>query len=248
MIDTHCHLGEDIFRDDLDAVISRAKQAGITGCVVPGEHSGNVERIQEIAHAYPDFIRPALGLYPTSATREELERFKKALEAYEWAGIGEIGLDAWMEKEADRLQMQEDIFREVIRLGKMHHLPLNIHSRSAARRAVEILCEENAEMVHMHAFDAKPSTVRMGIEAGFYFSIPTSIFYAPQKQKLARLVPLSQMLLETDSPYMAVERNARNEPAFVAPVVGAIAEIKGVLAEEVEAATTANARALYWRA
>jgi len=141
--------------------------------------------------------------------------------------------------------LQEDIFRRQIRLALELDLPVNVHSRSAGRRAIEVLSEEGATRVLLHAFDARPATAELGLAAGYSFSIPPSVVRSRQKEKLIARLPLAHLLLETDSPVLGADPQARNEPAEIVVGAGAIAEAKGVSVAEVASTTTANARALF---
>ena len=122
---------------------------------------------------------------------------------------------------------------------------MNIHSRSAGKNVLEILISENAGRVQMHALDAKVSTALMGVEAGYYFSIPSSIVYSKQKQKLVKRLPIENLLLETDSPVLAPEKGMRNEPINVTLVVKMISEIKDIPEDKIRRITTENFQQLY---
>ena len=107
-------------------------------------------------------------------------------------------------------------------------LPLNVHSRSAGRHAVALLLELNAHKVQLHAFDGKASAAMPAVESGYFFSIPPSIVRSRQKQKLAKQLPLSCLLIETDSPVLGPSPDNRNEPVNAVVVVKAISEMVGL--------------------
>jgi TatD DNase family protein len=159
--------------------------------------------------------------------------------------IGEVGLDYWIIKDEQERDIQREIFRGFIALSKELDLPLNVHSRSAGRHAVGILLEESASRVQLHAFDGKFGAALPALEAGFFFSIPPSIVRSEQKQRLVKKIPLSNLLLETDSPVLGPTAQGRNEPANAVVAVNKIAELKGVSEEEVIEAVAENTRKLY---
>jgi TatD DNase family protein len=150
-----------------------------------------------------------------------------------------------MVQEESGREIQREIFRSFIALGRELELPLNVHSRSAGRHAVDILLEGDATRVQLHAFDGKLSAAMPAVEAGFFFSVPPSIVRSEQKQKLVRKLPLSTLLIETDSPVLGPVPQERNEPANARIAVNAIAELKGIAVDEVIEAVAENTRRLY---
>ena len=245
-IDAHAHLGDPVFDPDRAEVLERAQAAGVIAILCVGETLSDAERILALASDFP-LLRPCAGLYPTHldlAAAEEMAAFIRA-HHQELTAVGEIGLDHWKVTDAEGQALQEEIFRRQIRLALALDLPVNVHSRSAGRRAIEVLREEGATRVLLHAFDARPATAELGLAAGYYFSIPPSVVRSRQKEKLIARLPLSHLLLETDSPVLGVDPQTRNEPAAIAVAAGAIAEAKGVPVAEVASATTANARLLF---
>jgi TatD DNase family protein len=163
-------------------------------------------------------------------------------------GIGEVGVDHWVVKDEAERDVQRKIFSRFVALSNELDLPLNVHSRSAGRAAIQLLRERGARRVLLHAFDGKASSAQEGVAAGYFFSIPPSVVRSPQKQKLVRALPLDRLLLETDSPVLGPDPAGRNEPRNTAVACRAIAQLKDVPPEEVARVTTANARALFPRA
>ena len=156
--------------------------------------------------------------------------------------VGEVGLDFWVVKDAAQRQLQRRIFTGFIDLALELDLPLNVHSRSAGRHAVELLMARGARRVQMHAFDGKITAARPALEAGYFFSIPPSIVRSRQKQKLVRHLPLEALLVETDCPVLGPDPQVRNEPANLTIAIAAIAEIKQVPNEQVVASVVRNTR------
>lgn len=244
MIDTHAHLADDIFDGDRDAVVERAIAAGVSHCVVVGETPYEAEAIRKVCERYAGWAHGCLGLFPGKATEAMVEAFE-CMAGEGWVGLGEIGLDTWVVKDEAGRAYDEKVFCHILSLARRYDLPVNVHSRSCGRRAIELLISSGHKKVHMHAFEAKSSTVKMGLEAGYYFSIPVSILHSPQKQKMAMQVPLTQLMLETDSPVLGPERTGRNEPGNLVLALEAIAKIRDMQASELEKVLDANSRRLY---
>jgi TatD DNase family protein len=249
LVDCHAHLCADAFREALPEVLARAEQAGVERIFAVGETVGDALRTVELAREHPQ-IKPCAGLYPThldaTAAAGMLQFIRDNRKIL--VGIGEVGLDYWKVKEESDREIQRDIFSRFIHLSVELDLPLNVHSRSAGRHAIAFLIEHGARRVHLHAFDGKAAAADPAVEAGYYFSIPASILHSPQKQKLAAHVPLDRLLLETDAPVLGPNRDVRNEPANVRLALAGIAKAKDIAEEDVAAATTNNAKALYPRA
>jgi TatD DNase family protein len=246
LTDAHAHLGDPVFDADRDAVIERARAAGVAAIVAVGETLADARRNLELAERHPE-LRPCAGLYPTyldPAQAEDVIALIRA-ERGRLVAIGEVGLDRWViEDEAER-ELQREIFGRFVELSKETGLPLNVHSRSAGHHAISFLLERGAEKVLLHAFDGKASHALAGAEAGYFFSVPPSIVRSEQKRKLAARLPLDRLLLETDSPVLGPTGEERNEPRNVRVSLTAISEIKGLGEQEVAEATAENARRLF---
>jgi TatD DNase family protein len=244
--DTHAHLCDPVFDPDLEIVLERAQIAGISAIIAVGENLADAEKNLVLAARHP-MIRPAAGLYPTYLDLELAAKMRAFILSHkdELVAIGEVGLDYWMVKEESGREMQRDIFRGFIEQSKELALPLNVHSRSAGRHAVKVLLESAAGKVQLHAFDGKLSAAMPGVEAGFFFSVPPSILRSEQKQKLVRKLPLSTLLIETDSPVLGPVPQERNEPANAWIAARVIAELKGITVDEVVEAVTENTSRLY---
>jgi TatD DNase family protein len=148
-------------------------------------------------------------------------------------------------KEDSERRLQRHIFSMFIDLSLALDLPLNVHSRSAGRQAIDMLLAAGAKKVQMHAFDGKASTALPAAEAGFFFSIPPSVVRSRQKQKLVTRLPLSSLLVETDSPVLGPSADQRNEPANIRISLEAIAQLKKTPLQAVMEAVFDNTRRLY---
>ncbi len=246
LIDVHAHLCDPVFDRDREEVLERARRAGVAAVVAVGENLADARKNLALARRHA-MILPAAGLYPTILDVAEAEAMQDLIRAHraELVAVGEVGLDHWAVQEERDRGLQREIFRSFIALAGELDLPLNIHSRSAGRETIALLLECNARRVHLHAFDGKAGTALPAVEAGYFFSIPPSVVRSPQKQKLVRRLPLSAILLETDSPVLGMTAGERNEPARLPVVIEAIARLKNVSEDEVIAAAVANTGRLY---
>ncbi len=262
LVDAHAHLGAPEFDADRREVLERARAAGVKAIVTVGETLADAEKnlrlaaeTGEPAAAVDDgaarslggMIRPTAGLYPTILDREQAASLEALIrrERTRLVAIGEVGLDHWKVQDPAEREVQRDIFLGFVRLAAETGLPLNVHSRSAGRAAIDLLLEAGAERVLLHAFDGRAATALPAVEAGYFFSVPPSVVRSPQKQKLVRRLPLSHLLVETDSPVLGPEPGVRNEPANVTISVTAIATLKQIDAEQVIEAVEENQHRLF---
>lgn len=246
LVDTHAHICDPTFDANRAEVLQRAASAGVGAVIAVGENISDARKNIELA-AVHRMLRPAAGLYPTILNQDQAAAMCSFIreERSKLFAIGEVGLDFWIVKEDPDKETQKDIFRSFIALSKELDLPLNVHSRSAGRHAVALLLEGDAAKVQMHAFDGKASAAQPAVEAGYFFSVPPSVVRSRQKQKLVKSLPLSCILVETDSPVLGPVPNERNEPANVTVSIKTIAGLKKVSEEEVVEAVTANTAKLY---
>lgn len=247
-VDTHAHLCDEVFNDNLEKVVREAQKAGVHAIILVGENLDDGERNLALSEQYP-CLKPSAGLYPEYADEKEasglIDFIRKQRERL--FCIGEVGLDFWIAREEYARGLQREVFKQFIELSKELLLPLNVHSRSAGRHAVAMLLENDAVQVQMHAFDGKASSAMPAVEAGYFFSVPPSVVRSRQKQKLVKNLPLSCLLVESDSPVLGPDPALVNEPANIITSLKAIAEIKGVDCEEVQEALLENTRRLYAR-
>ena len=247
LVDTHAHLCDGAFAGDLPAVLDRARAVGVRGIVSVGEDLADARTNLELADAHPHFVWPAAGLFPTNLDWHAAQQVMDFMRTHSdrWLAVGEVGLDRWKVKDEVGRGVQREIFVGFIELARELDLPLNVHSRSAGKHAIQLLLAEGAERVQLHAFDGKAASALPAAEAGFYFSVPPSIVRSPQKQKLINRLPLELLLLETDSPVLGPDAAQRNEPENIGTALHAIAEIKGVSASEVAQCIWENTLRLY---
>ena len=228
-------------------MLERARNAGVSAVVAVGESLVDAERNLELSERLGPMVRAAAGLFPTRLERSEAVDLENWIRRHRdrLVAIGEVGLDHWKVQDPSDRKTQRELFIRFIDLAGELDLPLNVHSRSAGETTIELLLERGARRVQMHAFDGRAARAQAGVEAGFFFSVPPSVVRSPQKQKLVRRLPLSCLLLETDSPVLGPLPEERNEPANVALSLTAIADLKAISEDEVRAAVIANTQSLY---
>lgn len=251
LIDTHVHLNAHQYDEDLEEVITRARENGLEKMVVIGCDRPSIERTMELIEEYDD-IYGVIGWHPVDAidcTDEDLKWIEELSAHEKIVGIGETGLDYHWDKSPK--DVQKALFRRQLALAKRVGLPIIIHNRESTDDCVEILKEENAHEIGgiMHAFSADEKTADEIIAMNFYVSLggPVTFKNAQLPKDIAVHVPLDRLLVETDAPYLTPHpfRGKRNEPAHVKLVAEKIAELRGMSYEELAGATTENAKRLY---
>ncbi len=251
LFDTHVHLNDDQFNDDLEEVIERARLNGVGRVVVVGFDEKTIKRAIELIDMY-DFMYAAIGWHPVDAidlTDDHLDWIQELTAHPKVVAIGEIGLDYHWDKSPK--DVQQAVFRRQIQLAKKLDLPIIIHNREATEDVVKILEEEGAEEVGgiMHCFSGSPETAKRCLDMNFYISLggPVTFKNAVKPKEVAKEVPLDRLLIETDCPYLAPHpfRGKRNEPSYVKLVAEQIAALKEISLDEVAKATTENANRLF---
>ncbi len=247
LIDTHTHLNARQFAGDLETVIENAQRAGVSKMIVVGFDKETINKAVELIGQY-DFIYAAIGWHPVDAidcTNEDLVWIEELTKHEKVVAIGEIGLDYHWDKSPK--DVQQILFRKQIELAKRVNLPIIIHNREATGDLIRILEEENASAVGgiMHCYSGSVETAKQCMKMNFLISLggPVTFKNAKEPKEVAAFVPLDQLLIETDCPYLAPHpyRGKRNEPAYVKLVAEEIAKIKHVAYEEVASVTSANA-------
>ena len=252
IVDTHCHLYDEAFRPDFDDVLTRAREAGLEACVMPGIDRSCHESLVAMADALPGFAFPCIGLHPTSVSEtweEELAFVKEHFADRRWYAVGEIGLDEYWSKGFVKEQIR--VLEEQIVLAAEAGLPVIIHLREATDdffRVLEDLRGVDFRGV-MHAYSGSYETYRRLLTyADFRFGIGGVVTYKNAGVALAvEKMSLDDIVTETDCPWLTPVpfRGKRNEPSYVRLVVEKIAQIKQLPYEEVAASTTRNARRLF---
>jgi TatD DNase family protein len=243
LYDVHAHLTDRRLAAQEDALIARAREAGVTTIISNGLNPSDNEATLAVA-ARHDIVRPALGLYPVDAVLPEMlamgVEYKRdtdappptAEESVKWLedhveqafAVGEIGLDRyWVPEEL--WPRQEEVFRRLVRLAIAADKPIIIHTRKAERRALEVLVEEGARRVDWHCYSSKLKLARRIAAQGHFLSIPANARKSDGFRRMLETLPREQLLLETDCPYLGPVRGELNEPANVAGTAKLAAEL-----------------------
>jgi TatD DNase family protein len=245
-IDSHCHLDFKHFDKDRDAAISRAKESGVTMMINSGVDLSTNRKSLDLARKY-DFMRATLGLSPNTLDGMNSRDLQSLLDfikenASQAVGIGEAGLDHYRCTDTGARKRQAEIFRQIIDLAISVDMPLVIHSRDAEHQALEMV--KDLDKVVFHCYGGTLGTMKQAVDRGFYISISTVICRSAHHQILAKNVPLENLLVETDSPFLAPKRG-RNEPINVLESIRLIAKIKGLDPSEVALVTARNTKKIY---
>lgn len=243
-VDSHCHIQQADFDLDRNEVISRAKSKGIA-MISSAIDRGDWPKLIPISEKH-EYVFSSIGLDPLK--HENLSYALQFIRENEskLIAIGEVGLDYYRERNHSERDRQEMAFKKMIEIASELKLPIQVHSRSAGKAALEVIEKNNAGSVHMHAFDGKSSLARTASkEFGYYFSIPTSVVRSPQKQKLVKAVSIEKLLLETDSPVLSAIKGERNEPSNLTIAASEVARILQRGYEETSAILLENSLRLY---
>jgi TatD DNase family protein len=236
------------YRNDLDAVLARAREAGVRAIVNIGCDADSSADCVHLAEGHSDLFA-AVGVHPHDANTVDdyvLSYLEELSANPRVVAIGEIGLDFYRDLSPRRTQ--EDVFVKQLALAKKVGLPVIIHDRDAHRRVMEILRSEKASSGVMHCFSGDMGLARQALDLGFYISFAGPITYNGGKAgDIMRKMPPDRLLVETDCPYLTPVpyRGKRNEPAYVKYVLERVARFMGKPVEEVEALTDENARRFF---
>ncbi|RZN40966.1 MAG: TatD family deoxyribonuclease [Methanophagales archaeon ANME-1-THS] len=234
IIDIHCHLTFKEYDADRQQVIEDARRA-LSGVVISGVEPSDAEKALELAALHEGFIFPTLGLHPIYVGRktdQEIGAYQEFINEHKQriVGIGEIGLDYHWVRDPLRIKRARELFVEFLGLSKEFDLPVVLHLRGTGGEAIEeglkIISDEDIKKAVFHCFTGKPQLAARICEEGYYISLPTSILKSKSMKKVAKNVPLSFLLTETDAPYLSPDEEERNVPQRVQVVYEEIARQK----------------------
>ena len=254
IIDTHIHLDDKRYDDDLDEVLSRAREGGVKRFIIPGADPSTLDRAVEIAQNHQDVFF-AVGVHPYDMDSFETLDFEKYVHHEKCVAIGECGLDYFRlegsdeEKELEK-KRQKEVFSSQIELAKKYKKPLIVHIRDASHDSKVLLLEHNAAEIGgvLHCYNADEELLSLANE-NFYFGIGGVLTFKNAKKLLNVLpkIPQEKLLIETDGPYLTPtpHRGERNEPFYTTLVAKKMSEVLEISLKDIKSTTTENALKLF---
>ena len=257
IIDTHCHLDDERYNEDIDEVIARAKAEGVDRFIIPGADPLTLKRAVELSEQY-DEIYFAVGVHPYDANNYDRDFLAPFVTHTKCVAIGECGLDYYRlpeseeEIEAEK-RLQKEVFIDQIQWAKELTLPLIVHIRESSADALEILEQYAGEEGGvLHCYNADESLLKL-VDKNFYYGIGGVLTFKNAK-KLINVypkIPKDKLLIETDAPYLTPHphRGKRNEPSYCKLISSKMTDISEVkednIANNIENITTDNAKKLF---
>ena len=251
MIDTHCHIDFEEFDDDREDVIKRAKDK-LDHVIVSGYSNESNMKVLQLSKDYEGFIYPTFGFHPVSsqnASEEDLriahENIRNNLDSI--LAVGEVGMDYYYVTDKALRERQQEIFKSFLELANEYRVPIVMHVRDCEKKAVNIIEDyDDIPYFVFHCYGGSLKTAKRIMNRGdSYMSFSTMLCYSKHHQDLIEKIDLDYVLTETDSPYLAMTKEERNEPANVVKAVHKIAEIKDMDVSTVDEITTNNARKIF---
>ena len=255
LIDSHCHLDGPRFEDDRDAVLGRAREAGVEAFLTIGTGDGpeDLECAVRLAERYPD-VYATVGVHPHDAAKSDLEALRKLdvlCEHPKVLAVGEIGLDYHYDHSPR--DKQKRVFVEQMGVAAEREKPIVIHTREAWDDTLDLLRSNWASTELggiLHCFSGGLEQAKAGLEMGFFISFAGILTFrrSEELREVARALPLDRILVETDAPYLTpapYRKIRRNEPCYVVETARCLADVRGLPYEDVAAQTTRNFRSLF---
>ncbi|PAF54440.1 hydrolase TatD [Helicobacter sp. 13S00482-2] len=250
LIDTHCHLDNGCYQDDIEEVIFRAQKNGVEKFIIPGADPKDLRNAVKIAQSYPN-VYFALGIHPYEIYGNNLKDIEHFLKDEKCIAIGECGLDYYrlpeLKERENYKKIQKEIFIAHIELAIKSNLPLIVHIREASNDAFEILNTYKNLRGVLHCFNA--DEILLGLSDRFYYGIGGVATFKNAKKIVEILpkIPKDRILLETDAPYLTPHphRGERNEPSYIPLVVQKLSEVLGMDNESIGVLSTKNAYDLF---
>ncbi len=253
IVDTHCHLDDMRYKDDLTEVLRSAKESGVEKFIIPGADPETLERAVEISETY-EHVYFAVGVHPYDARSYDKHYLKQFVTHPKCVAIGECGLDYYRLPETQEeieveKELQKEVFIDQILWAKALQKPLIVHIRESSSDCLELLEKYAGDKGGvLHCYNADESLLKLA-DRHFYYGIGGVLTFKNAK-KLINVypkIPLKRLLIETDAPYLTPHphRGERNEPAYTALIAEKMAELSSLKREEIAVLTTQNAQRLF---
>lgn len=253
IVDTHVHLDDSRYAEDLEEVLERSRKAGVTQWIIPGADPETLPRAVEIAERH-EGVFFAVGVHPYDARNYDRQLLERFIGHEKCIGVGECGLDYYRlpdgeEAVAEEKRIQKEVFADQIRLAAEHDLPLIVHIREASRDSQDLLeAHASPRGGVLHCYNADHQLLQLA-ERNFYYGIGGVLTFK-NARKLVEIyprIPRERLLIETDGPYLTPHpyRGRRNEPAYCRIIAEKMAELSGISEEELTALCRENTRRLF---
>ena len=252
LIDTHCHLTFDELSGDIDTILARSNAAGVTEWITVGTDPQENQKAIEFAERFENMYA-AIGIHAhdaKSVTEDTIQELKKLAQHEKVVAIGETGLDYHYNLSLH--QDQRRVFAEHLKIAAELNLPIIIHCRKAFEETMEILQQHSRDLkgVVFHCFSGSPEQAKIVLDKGYYISFTGVVTFknAEKPRRVASIVPLDRLMLETDCPYMSPEpmrKQKVNEPALLVHIAGFLAELKGMNFADFAKTVTATSKAFF---
>lgn len=254
IIDTHCHLVDEAFTQDVEACIVNAQEAGVQKIVLACCDENEFPRILDLCYRHPGVLFPSIGIHPENMAEDVEFQFEKLKSLYEQYGkplpIGEVGLDLHWDK--TRFNDQIHLLEDQMDLAARNKLPLLLHIRDAMSEFLNLIRRRNDDNKGtmrprgiLHCYSGTAQEAKEALQYGdFYIGVGGTLTYKKsQVPEVVKAIGIERIVLETDAPYLAPvpNRGKRNEPAYTAYTARYLAELLGISSEEVSEITTRNA-------
>ncbi|MFQ3334722.1 MAG: TatD DNase family protein [Candidatus Arcticimaribacter sp.] len=251
LIDTHTHLYSETFDEDRDAMIQRALACGVTDFFIPAIDSTYTERMFALEKKYPNHMHLMTGVHPTHVKenyKEELNHVTSLLKQRSFCALGEIGIDLYWDKTF--LKEQQEAFDLQIQWAKEHKLPFVIHCRDAFDEVFEVLDGHDSKDLRgiFHCFTGTLDQAKQALSYNLKLGIGGVVTFKNGKiDQFLNQIPLSEIVLETDAPYLAPVpfRGKRNESSYIQEVASKVAEVYNLPFTEIASVTSKNALAIF---
>tara|TARA_Y100000310_G_scaffold302635_1_gene340146 strand:+ start:7596 stop:8345 length:750 start_codon:yes stop_codon:yes gene_type:complete len=234
LVDIHCHLYDEAFSKDINKVIEKAEKNDVSHVICAGLNQDTNKKTLELSKRF-SIVKSSLGLYPLDAINLNEDKISETLDFIsknknKIIAISEVGLD--FKDENSNFKKQKQIFEKIITLTERLKLPIIVHSRKAEKECIEMLQSSKIKKIIMHSFTGKFNLVKQISDNNWNLSIPANVTHSTHFQNIVDKIDISQLLTETDSPYLSPNKLKRNEPSNIIYSIKKISKIKNLTIEE----------------